>query len=200
MWPPDCLMKPNTMLRPRPVPLPGSLVVKNGSKMRVEHLRRHAGAGVADLDHHVVAGRHLGVRGGVVAVEVRRCGWRSPGGRPWAWRRARCWPGWRSPSRAAPDRPRPARRSATRSSSICDVSRRGCAPAACSMSPTSSLMSIALRLQRLAAREGEQPAVSSAPRSAASSASRGSSAGSRVAPASSLQHVEVADDDRRADC
>ena len=29
--PPDCLAKPNTMLSPRPVPLPTSLVVKNGS-------------------------------------------------------------------------------------------------------------------------------------------------------------------------
>ena len=35
MWPPDCFMKPNTIERPRPVPLPCSLVVKNGSKMRV---------------------------------------------------------------------------------------------------------------------------------------------------------------------
>ena len=31
MWPPDCLMKPYTMLSPSPVPLPGALVVKNGS-------------------------------------------------------------------------------------------------------------------------------------------------------------------------
>ncbi len=32
--PPDCLANPNTWDRPRPVPLPTSLVVKNGSKMR----------------------------------------------------------------------------------------------------------------------------------------------------------------------
>ncbi len=32
--PPDCLAKPNTWLRPRPVPLPISLVVKNGSNTR----------------------------------------------------------------------------------------------------------------------------------------------------------------------
>ena len=31
--PPDCLAKPSAWLRPRPVPLPTSLVVKNGSKM-----------------------------------------------------------------------------------------------------------------------------------------------------------------------
>ena len=31
--PPDCLAKPNAWLRPRPVPLPTSLVVKNGSKI-----------------------------------------------------------------------------------------------------------------------------------------------------------------------
>ena len=34
MWPPDCLTNPNTMLSPSPVPLPTSLVVKNGSKTR----------------------------------------------------------------------------------------------------------------------------------------------------------------------
>ncbi|GJD92806.1 hypothetical protein BHAOGJBA_6366 [Methylobacterium hispanicum] len=32
--PPDCLANPITWLRPRPVPLPTSLVVKNGSKIR----------------------------------------------------------------------------------------------------------------------------------------------------------------------
>ncbi len=32
--PPDCLAKPNTWLRPRPVPWPTPFVVKNGSKMR----------------------------------------------------------------------------------------------------------------------------------------------------------------------
>ena len=31
-WPPDCLAKPKTMLSPRPVPFPTSLVVKKGSK------------------------------------------------------------------------------------------------------------------------------------------------------------------------
>ena len=30
--PPDCLARPNTWLRPRPEPLPTSLVVKKGSK------------------------------------------------------------------------------------------------------------------------------------------------------------------------
>ena len=33
MSPPDCLAKPNAWLRPSPVPLPTSLVVKNGSKI-----------------------------------------------------------------------------------------------------------------------------------------------------------------------
>ena len=33
MSPPDCFAKPNAWLRPRPVPLPTSLVVKNGSKI-----------------------------------------------------------------------------------------------------------------------------------------------------------------------
>src|ERR1700733_5263138 len=31
--PPDCLAKPNAWLRPKPVPLPTSLVVKKGSKI-----------------------------------------------------------------------------------------------------------------------------------------------------------------------
>lgn len=31
--PPDCLVKPNTCERPRPVPFPISLVVKEGSKI-----------------------------------------------------------------------------------------------------------------------------------------------------------------------
>ena len=33
MSPPDCLAKPKAWLRPSPVPLPTSLVVKNGSKI-----------------------------------------------------------------------------------------------------------------------------------------------------------------------
>jgi len=34
MNPPDCFTIPYTVARPNPVPLPGSFVVKNGSKMR----------------------------------------------------------------------------------------------------------------------------------------------------------------------
>ena len=34
MNPPDCFTIPYTVARPRPVPFPTSLVVKNGSKMR----------------------------------------------------------------------------------------------------------------------------------------------------------------------
>src|SRR5271170_2688327 len=34
MWPPLCLTIPKTVDRPRPVPLPGCLVVKKGSKIR----------------------------------------------------------------------------------------------------------------------------------------------------------------------
>ena len=43
--------------RPSPVPLPTSLVVKKGSNTRAQHLGRHADAGVADRDRHLVAGR-----------------------------------------------------------------------------------------------------------------------------------------------
>ena len=32
--PPDCRTNPKTMLRPRPLPAPKGLVVKNGSKIR----------------------------------------------------------------------------------------------------------------------------------------------------------------------
>ncbi len=34
MWPPDCLAKPYTWLKPSPVPTPAGLVVKNGSNAR----------------------------------------------------------------------------------------------------------------------------------------------------------------------
>ena len=51
------------MLRPRPVPLPASLVVKKGSKTLLEHVGRHALAGVAHGDHDVVARPDAGARG-----------------------------------------------------------------------------------------------------------------------------------------
>ncbi len=70
MWPPDCLMKPNTMERPRPVPLPCSLVVKNGSKIRVRTSGRHADAGVADFDHHIVTCRDIGMHCGIGLIQV----------------------------------------------------------------------------------------------------------------------------------
>ncbi len=41
-----CLTMPYTVARPRPVPFPTSLVVKNGSKMRRRVLRRNAAAGI----------------------------------------------------------------------------------------------------------------------------------------------------------
>ena len=58
------------MLRPRPVPLPTSLVVKNGSNTRSTDRRRDADAGVAHRDHDVVARRHLGVHAGIGLVEI----------------------------------------------------------------------------------------------------------------------------------
>ena len=51
------------------MPLPTSLVVKNGSKTRVEHVGRHAGAGVGDREQHVVAGRGIGIARDIVLVE-----------------------------------------------------------------------------------------------------------------------------------
>ena len=53
MVPPLCRTMPNTVASPRPVPLPGSLVVKNGSKMRALVVGVHAVAGVAHREHHV---------------------------------------------------------------------------------------------------------------------------------------------------
>ena len=70
MCPPDCLTKPNTMLSPRPVPLPTSLVVKKGSNTLSSRCGGNSGAGVADGDHDVVAGRDLAVHAGVVFVEI----------------------------------------------------------------------------------------------------------------------------------
>lgn len=50
------------MPSPCPVPLPGSLVVKNGSQAR-EHLGRYVGACVADRDHHKALGGTTGPGG-----------------------------------------------------------------------------------------------------------------------------------------
>ena len=49
------------MLRPRPVPLPTSLVVKNGSKARAATSGGHAAAGVGHGDHDIVAGPRVAV-------------------------------------------------------------------------------------------------------------------------------------------
>ena len=51
------------MSRPRPVPSPTRLVVKNGSKIRLLDLGRDAGAGVADLDQHLPVGVRRGPHG-----------------------------------------------------------------------------------------------------------------------------------------
>ena len=56
MSPPDCLAKPKAWLRPSPVPLPTSLVVKNGSKIDLELVGGDAGAGVRHRDRDEVAG------------------------------------------------------------------------------------------------------------------------------------------------
>ena len=47
------LTMPYTVARPRPVPLPGAFVVKNGSKMLRRTSRRHADARVAHGEHDV---------------------------------------------------------------------------------------------------------------------------------------------------
>ena len=54
--PPLCLAMPYTVDRPRPVPWPNALVVKNGSKMRSAVAGVHALAGVGHLEHDVAAG------------------------------------------------------------------------------------------------------------------------------------------------
>ena len=46
--PPDWLTIPCTVASPRPVPWPGSLVVKNGSKTRSAIVARHPDAGVGE--------------------------------------------------------------------------------------------------------------------------------------------------------
>ena len=53
------------------MPWPSGLVVKNGSNALLDHLRRHAGAGIADRQHHVLSRGHLGMRRGVGIVEMR---------------------------------------------------------------------------------------------------------------------------------
>src|SRR5260370_41705539 len=60
---------PWTVARPRPVPLPSSLVVKNGSNRRL-NLVRHAGAGIGYREHHVLPRLHGKVLAGVILVEI----------------------------------------------------------------------------------------------------------------------------------
>ena len=55
---------PSTVASPRPVPLPISLVVKNGSKMRSRLFGRDAHAGVGHAHAHISAGLGLGRQGG----------------------------------------------------------------------------------------------------------------------------------------
>ena len=57
MCPPLCLTMPKTVERPRPVPLPCSLVVKNGSKICACVCLVHPDAGIGDGEHHVGARR-----------------------------------------------------------------------------------------------------------------------------------------------
>jgi hypothetical protein len=57
---------------------PGALARLLGGEERLEHagehLRRHADATVADLDHHIGTGRHLDMFGGIILVEVTHTG------------------------------------------------------------------------------------------------------------------------------
>ena len=57
--PPDCSAKPCTIARPRPLPLPDSLVVKNGSNTRFSTSASMPTPRVADTDRHEVAGLDL---------------------------------------------------------------------------------------------------------------------------------------------
>ena len=57
MVPPAASTRPRQTARPRPVPLPTSFVVTNGSKRRSRISRRDAGPVVLDLDAHAVARR-----------------------------------------------------------------------------------------------------------------------------------------------
>ena len=65
--PPDCWTKPATIDRPRPVPLPASLVVKNGSVTRLTMLVGNSFALVADPDPDIAGRRQL------ERVDRRRC-------------------------------------------------------------------------------------------------------------------------------
>ena len=60
---------PKTIARPSPVPLPGPLVVKNGSKMRAFVASSMPVPGVADRQEDVLAGADAGVRAGVPLVQ-----------------------------------------------------------------------------------------------------------------------------------
>jgi len=59
------------MLKPRPVPLPTGLVVKNGSKMRSTDLGRHSASRVGHLDDGVGPAGRSGMERWVIGVELR---------------------------------------------------------------------------------------------------------------------------------
>ena len=58
------------MLRPRPEPLPTSLVVKNGSNTLLQDAGGNAVPGIGHRDHHVIPGGDIAVGAGVVLVEA----------------------------------------------------------------------------------------------------------------------------------
>jgi hypothetical protein len=66
-------MKPNTMLRPNPVPR-SFLVVKNGSKMCSLDVRRHPLAGIGEFDHRIVARGHIRVGVSILGIEPLMAG------------------------------------------------------------------------------------------------------------------------------
>ena len=77
-----CLTIPNTVESPSPVPLPTSLVVKKGSKMRASVARSIPHARVGHGEHDVGPGPDAVVRLRVVLVELRRSPSRSSACRP----------------------------------------------------------------------------------------------------------------------
>jgi hypothetical protein len=63
------------------------LVVEKRFKRPFDHFRGHPAAGVADRQPHIIAGRNIGIAGGIGRIESQITGFNPQIARRWAWRR-----------------------------------------------------------------------------------------------------------------
>ena len=180
------------------MPLPSSLVVKNGSKIRVARRGVHARAGVGHGEHHVRARRRR--RG--ESPRRRRRAPRSPSRwsacPPSASRRARSRRGSSGPARPARDRRSPSRGSVALDDGQLHVLADEAPQHLRATPPTTAFRSRILRLEDLLPAEREELArqvrgALARPPAISSRSSRIGSPGLR----SASEHLAVAEDDRQ---